>query len=228
MRKIESQEEQFPDRVAQEKAAQEDETQSEQPYLRTTDVDPRIHFDMGGDPEYAKKFEDAFTRKMVNEIGDPSLPKVPPRRKSPAPTPQAAPSTPSVSAPTSDYDALYPQGPEEWQQFSRAMWPHKSDRFHENYVKSRQRDERDSGPGWSESHHPWESAPQNWQQYADWKRQQGQAPQREAADQQQHSDDIANYYRERDEAQQREREQFKSDPANKGKLYQPSPGTWTD
>lgn len=99
MRKIESQEEQFPDRVAEEKAGQE-----EQPYLRTTDVNPRIHFmaPEGMDSERAKKFEDAFTRKMVNEVGDPSLPKVPPRGQSPqAPVPtQAAPQGPAVSAPT--------------------------------------------------------------------------------------------------------------------------------
>jgi hypothetical protein len=56
--------------------------------------------------------------------------------------------------------------------------------------------------------------------------QEEQFPDRTAAEQ--HSDDIANYYRERDEAQQREREQFKADPANKGKLYQPSPGAWID
>lgn len=170
MRKIESQEEQFPDRVAEEKAGQE-----EQPYLRTTDVNPRIHFmaPEGMDSERAKKFEDAFTRKMVNEVGDPSLPKVPPRGQSPqAPVPtQAAPQGPAVSAPTPEgYDALYPQGPAEWQQFSQAMWPHKSDRFHENYAKSRKRDEQTGGPGWGE-HHPWESMPQNWQRYVDLKQQ---------------------------------------------------------
>lgn len=48
------------------------------------------------------------------------------------------------------------------------------------------------------------------------------------AEQYPHNDEIANYYREREEAQAREREQFKADPANKGKLHQPSPGTWLD
>jgi hypothetical protein len=46
--------------------------------------------------------------------------------------------------------------------------------------------------------------------------------------QQQPSDEIRQYYRERDEAQEHERAQFKADPANKGKMYQPSPGNWAD
>lgn len=184
-RKIESQEEQFPDRVAAEQAAQQEE-----PYLRTTDVDPRIHFmaPEGMDPERAKKFEDAFTRKMVNEVGDPSLPKVPPRGQAPAPTPQVGPqgssgrpsyqTWPEVPRPD-DYQHLEPSSPEEWGQLARTwlgpqnahMWdtPRK--------MNMRVRDTQKTFSPWGkENYHPYDVAPEKWNQYADWKRQQGTRP----------------------------------------------------
>lgn len=86
--------------------------------LRLRDIDPRISIMglEGMDPEKARDFEDAFTRKLINEVGDPSLPPVPPR--APRPTRRTRQAPPPAPVP----DAKIPAWDDVWNPATKNTW----------------------------------------------------------------------------------------------------------
>lgn len=85
--------------------------------MRTRDIDPRIIFDIAtGDSERDRDIEDAFTRRLINETGDPSLPPVPPR--APRPTRRTRQAPPPAPVP----DAKIPAWDDVWNPATKNTW----------------------------------------------------------------------------------------------------------
>lgn len=148
--------------------------------MRVRDIDPRITFDFDlGDKEKNRDFEDAFTRKLINEVGDPSLPPVPPRAprsrtRQPATPPPAPKPEPTGPRPIPrGYEKLIPGDYDEALQYVTLMYPEYSDnpRRQRNEAQQVLQNIRRNNGTWGDQWTPWGARADQFKQWAGWKRQ---------------------------------------------------------